>query len=335
MHSEKVDHNTGEENPLLFITPQKEVTVTKKDDRISIPIGIFDLDGVIQSGNYAIIGKRCSGKSWLIKNILNYLWKKEMVDECIIFSPVEKFNKFYNSFVPEENIYYKLNTDLIGRILTKQLEMINNKKKKNICLVLDDCFDLEVNLMKDKILNELFFNARCYKITLITTMQFSSGLKPEVRCNFDYILLTKDETLSNQKRLFDHYAGIFPKFDGFRQVFNQLTDDFGTMCLINIGNGKFEDKVKYFKAQNINEDFMIGNSFLDKDVKSEKISQTEGEIDGSSSYYSECKDFDDDSVKCHSVNEKYYKKQYIIDILSTIVESNNHATKLLEKLLSN
>jgi hypothetical protein len=65
--------------------------------------------------------------------------------------------------------------------------------------------------------------------------------------------------ISNVKRIYDHYAGIFPTFESFRQVFKQLTDDFGAMVLVNRGaKTSFLDKIFWYKApdlSNLQSDF--------------------------------------------------------------------------------
>ncbi len=82
-------------------------------------------------------------------------------------------------------------------------------------------------------------------------MQFPLGITPELRCNFDYIFLLAEDFQSNQKRLYDHYAGMFPSFYSFRQVFIDLTDDYGCMVIINRGSRKnFLDKVFWYKSNN-------------------------------------------------------------------------------------
>ena len=82
-------------------------------------------------------------------------------------------------------------------------------------------------------------------------MQFPLGIRPELRCNFDYIFLLAEDFYSNQKRLYDHYAGMFPSFDIFRQIFLQLTNDFGCMVIVNRGaRGDILEKVFHYKADN-------------------------------------------------------------------------------------
>jgi hypothetical protein len=119
-------------------------------------------------------------------------------------------------------------------------------------IVMDDCLADKGNWAKDKMIYELLDKGRHYEITYILTMQFPLGVKPELRANFDYIFLLADDTFGNQKRLFDHYAGMFPCFDAFRQVFTQLTQDHGCMVIQNgnTADGLLE-KVMYYKAPNL------------------------------------------------------------------------------------
>ena len=127
------------------------------------------------------------------------------------------------------------------------------KKKKvdpRLILVMDDCLASKGTWMNDQPILEIFYNGRHYQILFILTMQFPLGIRPELRSNFDYIFLLAEDFYSNQKRIYDHYAGMFPTFDLFRQVFNALTDDFGSMVIVNRGSRReIIDKVFYFKAK--------------------------------------------------------------------------------------
>ena len=54
--------------------------------------------------------------------------------------------------------------------------------------------------IKDPNILELFFNGRHHHISFILTMQFSLGIPPEMRSNFDYIFLLAEDFISNRKR---------------------------------------------------------------------------------------------------------------------------------------
>ena len=61
--------------------------------------------------------------------------------------------------------------------------------------------------------------------------------------------IVEEDFFSNQKRLYDQYAGMFPSFEVFRKWFTILTEDFQSMVLINRGPTKnIMDKVLKFKA---------------------------------------------------------------------------------------
>jgi len=114
---------------------------------------------------------------------------------------------------------------------------------------MDDCLSSKGSWVNDEPILEVFMNGRHFKIMYILTMQFPLGVKPELRANFDYIFLLADDMYSNQKRIYEHYAGIFPSFDAFRQVFTQLTADYGCMVIVNRGaNIGLLDKIFWFKA---------------------------------------------------------------------------------------
>ena len=84
----------------------------------------------------------------------------------------------------------------------------------------------------------------------ILTMQYSLGISPEFRSNFDYIFLLGEDFKNNQKKLHDHYAGMFQSLKAFIDVFQQITADYGTMVIVNRGAREdFLEKVFWYKAE--------------------------------------------------------------------------------------
>lgn len=106
------------------------------------------------------------------------------------------------------------------------------------------------NFAKDKEFAEIMFNGRHYSIGYIMTMQFSLGISPSLRSNFDYVFLFEDENVSNKKRIYEHYAGMFPDFKSFKRVYDVLTRDGGCMVIMNRGLGLRKglcDKIAWYK----------------------------------------------------------------------------------------
>jgi len=143
-------------------------------------------------------------------------------------------------------------------------------------LVMDDCLSSKGQWLKDETIMEILMNGRHYDIMYFLTMQYPVGITPELRGNFDYIFLLKDDMY--KKKLFEHYAGIFPDYQMFQTVFTHCTKDHGCLVIDNTSTSdKLLDKVFWYKANEYN-NFKIGsgkywefhNRFYDKDYAKRK-----------------------------------------------------------------
>lgn len=102
-------------------------------------------------------------------------------------------------------IYEKYDDSIVQKIFQRQVAMMEkneenikeNKKSidPRLLLILDNVFDpynLKKTYYKNKYINELYFNSRCYGITVITINDNEIPISPKFRQNFDYIFLHKD-----------------------------------------------------------------------------------------------------------------------------------------------
>ena len=209
-------------------------------DGNKLPIRQFKLADMVINPAIIMIAKRGSGKSWVVRAIMHHF---RDIPCGIIIAPTDRMNPFYNVFFPDTYIHYAYKTETIQKILQRQQDIIEkaaeHKRKgrrpidARTYIVMDDCLSSKGTWMKDQPIQELLFNGRHHQIMYILTMQYPLGITPELRSNFDYIFLLKEEYISNQKKLFDHYAGMFPNLDAFRQVFNNLVTDNGCMVIDN------------------------------------------------------------------------------------------------------
>lgn len=114
---------------------------------------------------------------------------------------------------------------------------------------MDDCLARKGAWLKDPLIGELLMNGRHYDLMYILTMQTPLGITPELRSQFDYIFLLAEDYWTQQKKIFDHYAGMFPDFTSFRLTFTQLTQDYGCMVINNRGaRSTFLEKIYWYKA---------------------------------------------------------------------------------------
>ena len=222
-----------------------------------IQIKKFNISEMADHCTIAMIAKRATGKSFLTREIM-YLKRK--ISISIAISRTEKLNNFYSEFIPDSYIYSEYSSDILSRIYQRQSKMNEDNKKRveqnktpkddSLMLIMDDCMSSKGTWLKDPNILELFFNGRHHHISFILTMQYSVGIPPEMRSNFDYVFLLAEDTISNQKRLYEHYAGMFPTFDIFRQVFADITENYGIMVINNRVHSKnITDKVFWYKAK--------------------------------------------------------------------------------------
>jgi hypothetical protein len=225
----------------------------------NLPIAQFMLNDMCEHPAIIMIAKRRSGKSWICRAILK---KFGDIPVGIIIAPTERMANppFYSDFFPDAYIHYDYKSEIIEKLLYRQDTMLAkavDKEKKGInidarsFILMDDCLSKKGSWAKDQPILELLFNGRHYRIMYMLTMQFPLGISPELRGNFDYIFLLKEDFFSNLKRLYEHYAGMFPTFESFRQVFKTLTANHGSMVINNAGGGSsFLDKVFWYRAEN-------------------------------------------------------------------------------------
>ena len=237
--------------------PSQHISIAGK----TLPIREFNLEWMCDHPTIALIAKRGSGKTWVCRSILQFLSDKKKMPGGMIISKTEKVDPFYSKFFPDLYIHYSYTTNSLERMLYRQKRMCDKKEEKKkkgkkvyagAVLLMDDCLDSKGKWMKDPPITDLFYNGRHYDITYLLTMQFPLGISPELRGNFDYIFLLATDITSDQKRLYEHYAGMFPTLDSFKEVFNKLTEDFGAMVIARRGCGSnLWDKIFWFRANDI------------------------------------------------------------------------------------
>jgi hypothetical protein len=242
--------------------------MTTKDVRFGasrLQIKKFNISEMVDHCTCAMIAKRASGKSYLTKELM---YHKRHIPSAIAISKTEKLNKFYSDFIPDSFIFSDYEPEILTKIYERQSKMNSDnairvkegKKEKDdrIMIIMDDCMSSKGSWLKDPNILELFFNGRHHHVSFILTMQFSLGIPPELRSNFDYIFLLAEDFISNRKRLYEHYAGMFPSFDIFQQVFNDITENYGIMVIDNRVHSKnLTDKVFWYKAKKV-PNFTVG-----------------------------------------------------------------------------
>jgi hypothetical protein len=238
----------------------------------------FNMNDIKDDKVVVLIGKRDTGKSYLCRDIL-YHHKDVPVGQVI--SGTEGANQFYSKMVPKLFIHHEFSSQIVQNMLKRQKLMIDKTNAgENIdpraFLILDDCL-YDNTWAKDKWMRSVFMNGRHYKLLFLLTMQYALGVPPNLRTNIDYVFILRENYVSNRKRLYEHYAGMFPNFEMFCQVMDQCTENYE--CLVinnNAKSNKLTDQVFWYKAE-ARPDYKIGGSqywdYSDKHYSQEEVQE--------------------------------------------------------------
>ena len=220
----------------------------------------FDPTKIKSDSVVVFIGKRNTGKSYCMKDILSY---NRDIPVGVVVSPTERANGYFEKFIPKMLIYDELDEKIVSTFLSRQINITKDRKKElekhgsstidpRAFLIIDDCMYNKA-ITKDKNIRCIFMNGRHYKIFLLITMQHGLGLPPDLRSNIDYVFIFRNNIVKEREKIYNHYAGMFPTFDVFNQVMNQCTENFECLVIDNkIQSNNINDNVYWYKAQDSN-----------------------------------------------------------------------------------
>jgi hypothetical protein len=220
----------------------------------------FDPTKIKNDSVVVFIGKRNTGKSYCMKDIMSY---NRDIPVGVVVSPTERANGYFEKFIPKMLIYDDLEEKLVSKFLNRQINITKDKKRDlekhgsstidpRAFLILDDCMYNKA-IMKDKNIRCIFMNGRHYKIFLLITMQHGLGLPPDLRSNIDYVFIFRNNIVKEREKIYNHYAGMFPTFDVFNQVMNQCTENYECLVIDNkTQSNNINDNVYWYKAQDSN-----------------------------------------------------------------------------------
>lgn len=219
----------------------------------------FDITSIADDKVVVLIGKRDTGKSFLVRDLLYY---HQDIPVGTVISGTEMVNKFYGNMVPGLFIHDNYSAGIVTNLLERQKSVVAKQKvdrkiDPRVFLILDDCL-YDSTWTRDSNVRSVFMNGRHFSVFFIITMQYPLGIPPNLRTNIDYTFILRENLVSNRKRIYDNYAGMFPDFHTFCQVIDQCTENYE--CLVihnNSKSNKLEDQVFWYKAQD-HEDFKIG-----------------------------------------------------------------------------
>lgn len=183
-----------------------------------------------------IIGRRATGKTHLITEILNHQpTPKE--NTTIVYCTKAEGEHYSNSFsgaVLHDNFEYSMIQDAIKRI-NKTIKMERDEYKRGqiepsqYTIVLDNCM-YEHDYYRNREIQTLFMNGRVFRINTIISLNYPNGIPPNLRVNLDYTFIFYDPDYSYRKRIWETYVYEFLSLDKFNDIMAQLQNPYE--CLV-------------------------------------------------------------------------------------------------------
>ena len=206
----------------------------------------FDPSTIAPDAVVLLVGKRGTGKSTLLKDLMYHMRHK--LDFGLAMSPTEECTSDLSSYVPSSCIYNDFMGDKVDALLEEQRKAVKRGSGRRVFLLLDDCM-YDKKIMRGLNVRNLFMNGRHRRIFFINCQQYVMDMPPDLRSQVDFVFVMRDNIRSNKEKLWKFFFGIFSNFNDFNAVMDNCTQNFE--CLVY--NGKkastnIEDCVFWYKA---------------------------------------------------------------------------------------
>lgn len=202
-----------------------------------------------------IIGKKDTGKSFLVRDIL--FNTQECYPIGTVISGTEVANEFFQHMVPSKLIHDKYKPEIVTNVIRRQLTLKQARNRSGAgassidpraFLILDDCL-YDGSWIKEESTRYVFMNGRHVDLSTMITMQYPLGITPNLRTNVDFVFILRETILGNRRRIYENYAGMFPTFDMFCQFMDQCTENYECLVICNgVQSNKLDDQVFWYKA---------------------------------------------------------------------------------------
>lgn len=226
---------------------------------------MFDIKNITDDSVVVMIGKRRTGKSFLVRDLL---YHHQDIPIGTLISATEPANRFYADMIPSLFIHEEYTPEIIENVVKRQkliVKKINKMKKHHghckidprAFLILDDCL-FNNSWVRDKNIISIFLNGRHYKMLFLITMQYALGIPPSLRTNVDFVFILRENNMSVRRKIYENYAGMIPTWEMFNSIMDQCTENYECLVLkVNAQSNKLEDQLFWYKA-NDHEDFKVG-----------------------------------------------------------------------------
>jgi hypothetical protein len=182
-----------------------------------------------QKSVVVIVGKRRSGKSTLIKDML---FKHRDMRKVVVMSGSEEATGFYHDLaIPKSFIRTRFDPVFLRKIYDIQ---VDNPDKP--CLIIFDDLSFDNTMWKDPTISDMLYKGRHYGIGCIFAVQYVMHVPLALRNQVDYAFVFSDNNYKNQARIHDNFFAFVSKIEEFSKIFRHFTNNRGVLISNCVSN---------------------------------------------------------------------------------------------------
>lgn len=208
----------------------------------------FDPTTMRATATVQFIGKRGSGKSTLIKDILYH--NRHKFRYGMGMSPTDEATNDMGEIIPRSCIYNTFSEEAIERALEMQRIAVKKhpERNNNMFCAVDDCA-YDSKSFRTRAIRESFMNGRHRKMFFMNSVQYMMDMPANLRGQIDYVFALQDTNHDQKEKLWKYFFGIFPDYKSFNTVFESCTEGYGALVMdTTVRSNKIDDCVFHYQA---------------------------------------------------------------------------------------
>lgn len=171
----------------------------------------FSLENICVGTNSVICGRRLTGKSVLLSDILQSRKKSKIVIFASRYAAPS-----YKKYFPSNIIHDHYNPVVLKKLISAQ-----QKHPDGELVVGFDDIAVNKDLWKDNYIRDIIRYGSSLGITAIFSVQYTGQLDDTFKRNIDYVFCFRDNIIDNQKMLYTEFGGMFSTFHDFKVVHDE------------------------------------------------------------------------------------------------------------------
>ena len=190
----------------------------------------------------AFIGKRCTGKTTMLRDIYSHVRKD--VQDTVVFSATEDINPVWSTeeHIPSASIHNKFDSAKLEAIVNRQRDriqtwIVGDQKDPypHLMIIFEDmAYSKEFN--HDKTVHNLFMNGKLFGITVAFTIQYLLDLPRGFRNMIDQAFVMYNNSEANVQRIYWTFGIGTTYVDGcdlsqFKETIEEHTKNYGAIVV--------------------------------------------------------------------------------------------------------